>query len=60
MTGFWGVLLPSTSAITNLCTNPSIETVTTGYAAVSGGTAAAATTKSRRGSRRITDMCPAL
>jgi len=46
--GDWSVVIPSPVDITNLVTNPSLETDTTGYTAV-GGSVARSTVKQRRG-----------
>ena len=53
MAGLWSVLIPETADVTNLVTNPSGETATTGYAARSGGTLAGSTSKSRRGYKSL-------
>ena len=49
MNGLLGVIIPETSATTNLCTNPSFETNTTGWTTGGTNTIALSSVKSRRG-----------
>lgn len=46
--GYWSVLLPESSDVTNMVANPSVELATTGFTAV-GGTIVRASEQSRRG-----------
>jgi len=47
--GLWSIVIPDSADVTNLVTNPSAETGTAGWAAVSGGTLAQSSAKQRRG-----------
>jgi len=49
--GYFSVVIAEAS--TNLLTNPSAETNTTGYAAIGAGTLARTTTRSRRGAYSV-------
>ena len=56
MTGLWSVIVPEQNEVTNLITNPSFETATTGWAAA-GGSVAANTTYQRRGHKSLAVTC---
>src|SRR5512139_924784 len=57
MAGLWSIIIPSTTAITNLITNPSAETVTTGWTAQAGSTLTRSTFNATRGYCRLTLLC---